>query len=138
MADAAGAVAVLEAGAAVLSPVLSPAGFTFELTHQGTSSGDYFATGRFTRGAQYLELHVRHSLGLVTYGWDEAAISHADYLRGLGVTGAYPGYSDDPADGFRHLAQDLAGPLSGFRDGDRGGYELGLQAARQPRNRQLP
>jgi hypothetical protein len=108
------------------------------LTRQGTGSGGRFAAGRFTKNGQYLEVHFRYSLGQVTYGWDGAAISHADYLRGLGVTGTYPGYSDDPADGFRHLAQDLAGPLSGFRDGDRGGYKLGLQAARQPRNRQLP
>jgi hypothetical protein len=36
---------------------------------------------------------------------------------GLGATGAYSGHSDDPIDGFRHLALDLAGPLTGFRDG---------------------
>jgi hypothetical protein len=35
------------------------------------------------RGSQYLEFHLRYSLGLVTYGWDDAALSHADYLRGL-------------------------------------------------------
>ena len=27
-----------------------------------------------------------------------------------GVKGSYPGFSDDPIDGFRHLAADLAGP----------------------------
>jgi len=32
---------------------------------------------------------------------------------------------------FRHLALDLAGPLAGFRDGDRRGYEADLEAARQ-------
>lgn len=80
---------------------------------------------RFTKGAQYLELHFRHSLGQATYGWDDTATSHPDYLRGLGVTGSYPGYSGDPTEGFRHLALDLAGPLSGFRDGDRGGSGRG-------------
>jgi len=138
VANAADAVRILEAGADLLSPVLSPARFTFQLTHQGRSSGGDFATGRFTRGGQYLEFHVRHSLGLVTYGWDGTAISHGDYLRGLGVAGAYPGYSTDPLDGFRHLALDLAGPLSGFREGNRREYERSLQAARQPRNRRLP
>jgi hypothetical protein len=138
VANADDAVRILEAGADLLSPVLSPAGFTFQVTHLGCSSGGDFATGRFTRGGQYLEFHVRHSVGLVTYGWDGATISHGDYLRGLGVAGAYPGYSIDPLDGFRHLALDLAGPLSGFRDGDRRGYERSLQAATQPRNRQLP
>lgn len=29
----------------------------------------------------------------------------------LGVKGAYPGFSDDALDGFRHLAADLAGPV---------------------------
>jgi hypothetical protein len=136
--DTADVVSLLEAGAALLGPVLWPAGFTFQLTGQGRGSGGNFAMGRFMRGSQYLEFHLRYSLGLVTYGWDDAALSHADYLRGLGATGAYPGYSDDPIDGFRHLALDLAGPLSGFRDGDRRGYEQGLRAARQPRNRRLP
>jgi hypothetical protein len=138
VADSADAVSVLNAGAAILAPVLAPAGFTFHLTSHGRSSGGDFATGRFTKGTQYLELHFRYSLGLVSYGWDDAAISHADYLRGLRVTGSYPGYSDDPLGGFRHLALDLAGPLSGFRDGDHRGYEAGLEAARQPGGRQLP
>jgi hypothetical protein len=75
---------------------------------------------------------------MVTYGWDDTAISHADYLRGLAVTSSYPGYSDDPLGGFRHLAVDLAGPLSGFRHGDRRGYEADLQAARQLGGRNLP
>ena len=138
MADSADPVSVLKAGAAILTPVLAPAGFTFHLTSHGHSSGGGFATGRFTKGAQYLELHFRHSLGMVTYGWDDTALSHADYLRGLAVTGRYPGYSDDPLGGFRHLALDLAGPLSGFRDGDRRGYEVGLHAARQLGARHLP
>jgi hypothetical protein len=63
------------------------------------------------------------SLGLVSYGWDGATLSHAGYLRGLGAAGAYPGYSTGPLDGFRHLAADLAGPLRGFRDGDRQDYD---------------
>jgi hypothetical protein len=138
MADVAEAVSTLQAGADILASVLSPVGFTFRVTGQGRSSGGGFATGRFTRDTQYLEFHFRHSLGLVTYGWGAVAISHADYLRGLGVTGTYPGYSDNPLDGFRHLALDLAGPLSGFRDGDRHGYELGLHGAEQPRKRHLP
>jgi hypothetical protein len=68
------------------------------------------------------ELHVRHSLGLVTYGWDGDALCHADFMRGLRASGAHPGYSSDSVDGFRHPAQDLAGSLSGFVDGDHGGY----------------
>jgi len=43
----------------------APAGFTFHLTNNGNSSGGDFATGRFTKGTQDLELHFRHSLGMV-------------------------------------------------------------------------
>jgi hypothetical protein len=68
MADSADAVSVLKAGAAILTPVLAPAGFTFHLTSHGHSSGGDFATGRFTKGTQYLELHVRHSLGMAMGG----------------------------------------------------------------------
>ena len=63
IADSADAVSVLMAGAGILTPVLAAAGFTFHLTSRGHSSGGDFATGRFTKGTQYLELHFRHSLG---------------------------------------------------------------------------
>jgi hypothetical protein len=126
------------AGAAVLAAQLAPAGFAFELTAQGIGSGGRFATGRFTRDDQYLELHVRRSLGLVTYGWGDDSLSHGDYQAGLGAGGAYPGFGADVLDGFRHLAQDLAGPLSGFVTGDRDGYDRSLRAAGQPRRRSLP
>lgn len=98
----------------------------------GAALGGNFATGRFTRGDQYLEIHFRYSLGLVTFRWGDSRLSHADYLAGLGETGTYPGYGTDPLNGFRHLVRDLTGPLSGFRDRDRGGYERSLQAAKQP------
>src|SRR5271166_373877 len=113
MADPLDPVAVVAAGSDILGHVLSPAGFTFQLANTGHSSGGAFAAGRFSKGSQYLEFHFRHSLGKVIYGWGDATLSHADYLRGLDATGAYPGYSADPLDGFRHLARDLAGPLSG-------------------------
>lgn len=138
MADAAEAFRVMEAGAAILAPVLAPGGFAFEVTGTGQSSGGGYASGRFTRPGQYLELHVRHSLGLVTYGWDGQILSHQDYVRGVGATGAYPGYGSNILDGFRHLAADLAGPLSGFKDRDRTGYELGLRAAKQEPASWLP
>jgi hypothetical protein len=55
VANADDAVRILEAGADLLGPALSPAGFTFQVTHLGRSSGGNSATGRFTRGSQYLE-----------------------------------------------------------------------------------
>jgi hypothetical protein len=62
-------------------------GFALQRIIEGHGSGGDFATGRFSRGSQYLEFHFRHSLGLVIYGRDDAVLSRADYLRGLGVTG---------------------------------------------------
>jgi hypothetical protein len=131
-------VAILMAGSAIVAEVLSPAGFTFEHTETGHASGGTSATGRFSKGSQYAEFSVRWSLGLVSYGWDGTTLSHADYLRGLGATGAYPGYCTDPLEGFRHLAADLAGPLRGFRDGDREEYDLAGRAAAGAPRRTLP
>src|SRR5580704_14439646 len=48
---------VMTAGAAILARELSPAGFTSQLTGHGPGSGGDFATARFTRGDQYLEIH---------------------------------------------------------------------------------
>jgi hypothetical protein len=129
MAEARDLVAVMAAGSVIVGQVLWPAGFTYELTGTGPGSGGTAAVGRFTSGGQYVEFHFRYSLGLVSYGWDGAVLSHAGYLRGLDAAGSYPGYSTDPLDGFRHLAADLAGPLRGFRDGDRAQYQRARRAA---------
>jgi hypothetical protein len=90
------AASVMAEGAAILACELSPAGFTFQLTRRGRSCGGDFAAGRFTRGDQYLEIHYRYSLGLVTYGWGDDRLGHAAYLAGLGQAGAYPGYGTGP------------------------------------------
>jgi hypothetical protein len=66
MASAPDPVEIMTAGSVILGQVLSPAGFTFQLTGQGHSPGGAFATGRFTKGSQHLEIHFRHSLGLVS------------------------------------------------------------------------
>jgi hypothetical protein len=110
---------VLATGAAIVGEVLAPHGFCFTPGGDGIGSGGAAAWGSFDRGGQRLELHLRHSLGLVSYSWDGVTLTHREYLRGLGVTGAYPGFSQDPLDGFRHLAEDLAGPLHGFVVSDR-------------------
>jgi hypothetical protein len=52
MASGRDAVEVMTAGAAILAGELSPAGFTFQLTRQGSGSGGNFATGRFAPEAQ--------------------------------------------------------------------------------------
>jgi hypothetical protein len=112
-------VATLAEGATILSDVLRPAGFEFEPGPHGKGSGGPSAQGHFVRDSQSIEVHFRWSLGLVSYAWDGTSLSHADFLRGLGLTGSYPGFGKDPLDGFRHLAADLAGPLASFVAGDR-------------------
>ena len=110
--------ATLNEGALILGEVLAPSGFIFTPGARGNSSGGPAAQGRFVRETQTIDLHFRWSLGLVSYTWDDVVVSHADYLRGLSAQGAYPGFSEDPLDGFRHLTQDLSGPLIGFVEGN--------------------
>jgi hypothetical protein len=66
---------VVTAGSGILGHVLTPAGFTLQVTSTGHSSGGTFVAGRFSKGSRYLEFHFRHSLGLVIYGWGDATLS---------------------------------------------------------------
>jgi hypothetical protein len=57
-----------------------------------------------------LELHCRYSLGLVTYHLGDLTLGHEDYMRSLlGPAGPnrYPGFSEDPLEGFEHLRHDI-------------------------------
>jgi hypothetical protein len=106
-------VEVLREGAAELASILGPDGFAFAETGSGSSSGGLYASGEFRRDNRRLELHVRWSLGMVTYHVDDATLRHEDLTRAvaatqhLGESAQYPGFSDQPLDGFRHLAADL-------------------------------
>lgn len=64
------------------------------------------------RDRQYIETHVRGALGIVKYGCGDLGFLHKDYLRWRGLHGAYPGFGDNPLDGFRHLRDDLLGPAA--------------------------
>ena len=101
---------VLQVGREILDPVFDPHGFRFEPGEFGTGSGGPFASGSYVRAGRRLEVHVRHSLGLVTYHVGALALPHEDLMRALvppGERAAYPGFSNDPLDGFRHLRADL-------------------------------
>ena len=52
---------------------------------------------------------MRHALGEVRYRVDAATLLHEDFARAAVGRGQarYPGFSDDPLDGFRDLATDL-------------------------------
>ncbi len=101
---------ILNSGSQILGEILHGDGFTFTPKQSGRSSGGMFAAGEFRRGNRVLELHYRHSLGLVTYHLGNASLTHQAYmLLVLGKPNAshYPGFSDGPLDGFRHLRDDL-------------------------------
>jgi hypothetical protein len=106
--------AMMIAGNAVLAEVLEPAGFTVGPIHIGKGSGGNFAVARWIRADQSLELHARYALGIVRYGWGDEVFDHRHIVGVLGVSPSYPGFSDDPVDGFRHLMDDLRGPLADF------------------------
>jgi hypothetical protein len=97
----------------MLNQVLAPHGFRFVENVSGVGSGGEFATGEFRRGNRRLELHFRGSLGLVSYHVGSDDLAHRDYVRAVRETqgikdeAEYPGFSDDPLDGFRHLCADL-------------------------------
>jgi hypothetical protein len=99
----------LAAGNALLAPLLTPAGFVLESSTSAHGSGGPFAVARWGRGRQFIELHFRWALGIVRYGWGDAVIEHRDLAAALRVKTVYPGFSSDPLDGFRHLAEDLHG-----------------------------
>ena len=104
---------LLERGAAELTPVLGPAGFEFIQSDEGTDSGGPFASGEFLKGDRRLELQVRSGLGLVRYHFGDESLAHEDLVRGVraleGIAGEaqFPGFSNDPMVGFRHLRHDI-------------------------------
>jgi hypothetical protein len=99
---------------------MKPNGFKFVEGPAGGSSGGNFASGEYVRDDRRLELHFRHSLGLVTYHIGELSLKHESYMRALlGRTGEnkYPGFSDNPLDAFRGLSFDLEHYYSDFLSG---------------------
>jgi hypothetical protein len=104
---------LLERGVVELAAVLEPAGFIFIDAGDGSGSGGLLASGDFLSRDRRLEIHVRSSLGGVRYHFGDYSVSHEDFVHGVRGTeriegpSEYPGFSDDPLDGFRHLRADL-------------------------------
>jgi hypothetical protein len=101
----------MKSGVDILEPLLTHQyGFSYRPIGQGRSSGGDFVSGEFHRGDRRLELHFRHSLGLVTYHVGASSMSHEDYMWsaiGQRSASSYPGFSDDPLQAFRDLKSDI-------------------------------
>src|SRR6266851_3186058 len=112
---------ILREGLTVLDPMLRAHSFSFAEGQAGPSSGGPFASGVYVNGHRRLEIHFRHSLGLVTYHFDGRSVDHECYMRAvLGDAGGnrYPGFSEDPLSAFKNLAYDLESFAAGFLNGD--------------------
>ncbi len=125
--------ATLQLGVEILTPVLAPHGFHFEFRESDKGSGGHFAWGQFVRGDRRLELHFRHALGLVTYHLGDVVLTHEDFMRvalGGARENAYPGFSNDPLDGFRHLRHDLERFAAAFLAGTDAQFKAIVDQAR--------
>jgi hypothetical protein len=128
--------AVLQEGCHILEPLLRAHGFQFEEGRSGASAGGHFASGAYVRANRRLELHFRHSLGLVRYRVGDRTLDHETYMWvKLGKKGGnrYPGFSDDPLDAFRHLCHDLDSYAVEFLSGEDEAFErVVAEAERNP------
>jgi hypothetical protein len=112
---------ILREGRGILDPVMHRHGFSFKDGPAGPSSGGPYASGAYVSGNRKLEIHFRHSLGLVTYHCGETSLDHESYMHALlGTNGGnrYPGFSEDPLDAFRGLAYDLENFATAFLNGN--------------------
>jgi len=116
----------LKAGVLILRELMTNHQFSDSLTAAGKGSGGIFASAEFQRGNRRLELHLRHSLGLVQYHVGNVSLSHEDYMWSvLGKRWAshYPGFSEDPLDGFRDLRRDLEEYGAAFLSGTEADFQ---------------
>jgi hypothetical protein len=112
--------ATLLKGVEILDAIMNQHGFEFVPGAAGRSSGGEFANGTYRKSDRTVEIHFRRKLGLVTYHVGTDSLRHELYMRALlGKAGGsrYPGFSDDPLDGFRELRSDLQNYCSDFLAG---------------------
>ena len=127
------ALETLRQGIDILSPVMRAHGFEYREEGSGRGSGGEFARGRFKKGDRILEIHFRHHVGLVDYHVGSDSIRHEVLMRALlGRAGGnhYPGFSDDPMEGFRGLKHDLEHFADDFLAGSGDAFRKGVEQAR--------
>src|SRR5260370_37594986 len=128
------AIEILRGGRRLLDPVMHGQGFCFKDGPAGPSSGGHYASGVYVSGNRRLEIHVRYSLGLVTYHFGQTSLDHESFMHALlGTNGGnkYPGFSEDPLDAFRGLAYDLENFATAFLNGNSEEYSRCVIAAEE-------
>ena len=127
---------ILREGLKIIDPIMKANGFCWQAGPCGKASGGFFDSGQYVRGDRRLELHFRHSLGLVTYRMGALAISHADYMQVAAPKGhaRYPGFSSDPIDAFRDLAFDLEQFGTDFLSGPGAVFQEAVDRSKETEN----
>lgn len=131
---------LLEEGRKLLAPILEPHGFVYKAGELGKGSGGHFAKGAFVRSDRKVEFWFRFSLS-AGYEFRGMSCAHEDLIWAItGEEGRnkYPGYGEDPLDGFRDLADDLKNFGEAFITGsDSELKELFVRTAMRPRPKGL-
>jgi hypothetical protein len=127
------AVSLLKVGRKFTDPIMEAHGFHWEPRGAGKSSGGFSDSGVYVKGDRKLELHFRFSLGLVNYHIGSISLSHEEYMRHVAGKGQaqYPGFSDDPMGGSKHLADDLAKYGGDFLSGSGDEFKEAVTAAKE-------
>jgi hypothetical protein len=128
--------AIFQRGLDLLNPLLLSHNFSYAAGHSGKSSNGYFASGSYSRDDRKLEIHYRHSLGLVTYHVGARSLRHEVFMRALlGPEGGnrYPGFSSEPISAFQDLQYDLKTYATDFLSGNGEVFRTCVESARAAR-----
>ena len=127
---------ILNEGLKYVSPIMEENGFKWVGEKSGNGSGGAFSSGKFVKyniikDKRTLELHFRYSLGLVTYQIGNVKLSHEEYMNyAAGKNKSeYPGFSENPLDAFKDLANDLNNYAQDFLKGSGKEFKLAKEEA---------
>ena len=123
-------------GLNILKPILVANNFKWIAGKSGVGSGGTFSSGKFLKrflssSNRSLEISYRFNLGLVIYTIGKNKLSHEDYMRVAAENNRneYPGFSEEPAEGFEHLANDLKNFAQDFLTGTGEKFFMAIEEA---------
>ena len=121
-------------GCATLDGPLLKQGFQRGEILSARSSGGDYASVSYLNGDREIEVHFRHSLGLVTYRLGSLKLGHEAYMRATtGPQGGnrYPGFSGERVEAFHSLAYDIETYAGAFLSGDADEFGKCVEIARK-------